>query len=196
MKYVLMLLGVLILAIAWTSPVVAAEYTGAKSCGRCHRKDNDGKQYPIWEGTQHAKAYANLGSAKAKEMAKKVGVSGDPQKDVACLVCHATGATASKDMMGRRFSIEDGVQCESCHGAGSDYDSNRTMKQIRKELGPDAKGKCPTCEKTGFQVASENTCKTCHAPSITVGGKTYKNPAWPGSFNFNEKWEKIKHPIP
>lgn len=195
MRLLITVLGLLLVTAVWSLPATAApEYTGSKSCGKCHRKDRDGEQYPIWQKSGHAKAFEVLKSDEAKQMAGKMGVSGDPQKAEACLACHTTGFGAPEDQMGRRFDMADGVQCEACHGPGSEYDSNRTMKKIREELSGGSD--CPTCEETGFMVASEETCKTCHSESITVGGKTYKNPTWKGSFNYDEMWGKIKHPIP
>jgi len=172
-----------------------AEYVGVKTCGKCHKKDKEGEQLGIWQKSKHAKAYESLGTPKAKEAAQKVNVSGDPQKQEACLVCHTTGYGAPEKQFDKKFEMKDGVQCEACHGAGGDYKSKKTMKKIREERGPDGKGTSATAKKVGLIFPDENTCKTCHAEQTTYNGKTYKNPKYK-EFKFKEMFDKIKHPIP
>lgn len=200
MKYALALFSVLLVAAWLTGPTGQAraaepEYVGVKACSKCHKKDKEGKQFPIWEKTKHAKAYATLGTPKAKEAATKVGVSGDPQKSEACLVCHTTGYGADKSRFHKKFEMEDGVQCEACHGAGGDYKSKKIMKAIAEERGPDDKGVSATAKKTGLIIPDENTCKRCHSQEIKFNGKTYKNPKYE-PFDFKKMFDKIKHPIP
>ena len=38
-----------------------------------------------------------------------------------CLWCHATGAHVEEWEKDEAFIIEEGVQCEKCHGPGSEY---------------------------------------------------------------------------
>ena len=45
----------------------------------------------------------------------------EPQKSPLCLGCHATGAEAEAWETDETFSIRDGVQCEKCHGPGSEH---------------------------------------------------------------------------
>ena len=171
------------------------EYVGVKECGKCHKKDKEGKQLSIWEESKHAKAFENLGTPKAKERAQKVGVTTNPQESEACLICHTTGYGEPKSDFSKRFSMEDGVQCEACHGPGGEYKARKTMKKISEERGPDGKGKSATAEKTGLKFPGEKDCKVCHAQERQHNGKTYKNPSYE-PFNFKDRWEKIKHPIP
>ncbi len=198
MKWQVMLVaaGVLgLLAFGTAGHAKEPEYVGVGKCDNCHKKEEDGAQYKIWKDTGHAEAFEVLGTDEAKEAAQKVGVSGDPQETDACLVCHTTGFGEPEDRFGRRFDIEDGVQCEACHGPGSEYRRKKTMKKIWEERGPDGKGESPTAKKTGLVIPDENTCKRCHSKSVTVDGKTYKNPQYE-PFDFEERWEKIKHPVP
>jgi len=196
MKKLLTVLGIMLLAVAWaTSAPMAKEpqYVGVKRCAICHKKDKDGAQLPIWEKSDHAKAYKVLGTPEAAAAAKKVGVSGDPQKAEACLVCHTTGFGADAKAVNKSFDLADGVQCEACHGAGSEYRKKKVMQTIWEEHKKG--GASATAKKVGLIVPDENTCKTCHAPQITFKGKTYKNPSHK-PFNFKESFEKIKHPVP
>jgi Cytochrome c554 and c-prime len=200
MRQLLAVVGMLLAAafLVSTAPQVQAkeaDYVGVKECSKCHKKDKEGNQFPIWEKSDHAKAYETLGTPKAKEAAQKVGVSGDPQKSEACLVCHTTGASLPDSRFEKKFEVENGVQCEACHGAGSEYKSKKTMKAIADERGDDRKGTSETAKKVGLIFPDDNTCKTCHVPERTFNGKTYKNPSYK-DFDFKKYWEKIKHPIP
>ena len=55
----------------------------------CHKKDEVGKQYKIWQDSKHAKAFETLGTQAAKDAGAKLGVT-DPQTDGKCLKCHST----------------------------------------------------------------------------------------------------------
>ncbi len=83
-----------------------SHYVGAEVCGRCHAK-----QYAQWQGTAHARSWRSLVDQKKESLPE-------------CLTCHVTGyqkpggfATAAD--AGRL----GGVQCESCHGMGTEHDS-------------------------------------------------------------------------
>ena len=78
--------------------VWAANYVGAAKCKMCHQI-----QFKSWETTKHAKAFDALKGAE--------------QTNAKCVKCHTTGSADIK-----------GVQCEACHGAGSDYMKMQIMK--------------------------------------------------------------------
>jgi len=181
-----------------TAPSTGAaenKYVGISGCAKCHKKEKQGAQLKIWQDSKHAEAYKALGTAEAKKRAKTVGVTGDPQKSEACLICHTTGYGSPKSQFDKKFKISDGVQCESCHGAGEKYKKKKIMKAIFDESGRDNKGDSPTAKKTGLIFPDENTCKTCHAKEITFNGKTYKNPSYE-EFDFKKRQDEIKHPVP
>lgn len=192
------LIGFILIALmVITSPSVYAgkqlKYQGTKKCKTCHRKEKDGNAYGIWQKMKHAQAYKTLGTAKAKKAAKRIGVMTDPQKSQECLICHTPGAGLDKKFFNKRFKVEDGVQCESCHGPGEKYAKKKTMKKARAER--KKTGKSATAKKVGLIYGSEETCKQCHVPKKVVNGKTYINPSYK-QFNFKERWEEIKHPSP
>lgn len=193
---VVMLVG--LFSITVLAPQVEAKsfkYIGVKKCSKCHKKKKQGEQFKIWQKSKHSKAFETLASDKAKKKAAELGVSGSPQKAEACLVCHTTGYGQPASMFGKRFKVSDGVQCETCHGAGSGYKKKKIMKKIYKEHGPDKKGDSPTAKETGLLVPDENTCKGCHVKEITRNGKTFKNPSYK-DFDFAKKAKKIEHPVP
>lgn len=148
-------------------------FVGPDSCKMCHTAKTKGEQYTIWKASPHAKAFETLASDKAKELGKAKGVT-DPQKDPKCLKCHVTGYGAPEAMHTQKWKQEDGVTCESCHGAGADYKKMDIMKD-------EAKAKA-----AGLIIPDEKVCKGCHNEE----SPSYK------PFDFKTYFEKIKHPNP
>ena len=152
-------------------------FVGTKTCGMCHKKDKEGNQLKVWEESKHAQAYTVLASDEAKKIAKEKGIA-DPQKDEACLKCHTSGY-AEGAMVDKKFSIEDGVQCETCHGAGSEYKSMKIMKDHAAAVAAGMKD-------YSVEGSVKAQCETCHND---------KSPTFKG-FNFEEKIKEISHMIP
>ena len=155
------------------------QYIGVEGCSTCHKKDKTGNQLAIWQDSRHAKAYETLGGAKAKEIATAKGIA-DAQKAPECLQCHVTIhgvdpariATPRKGKLGA--VITDGVGCESCHGAGSDYKKSKVMKDHDASVA------------AGMVVPDEAVCLTCHndkSPTVVA-------------FDYKEASKKIAHPVP
>lgn len=96
-------------------------YIGAAKCKMCHKV-----QFASWSETGHAKALDKL---KAEDQGK-----------AECLKCHATGDSADLP----------GVQCESCHGAGSGYKSMKIMKDAEAS------------KAAGLLMPDEAFCRSCH----------------------------------
>ena len=153
-------------------------YIGAEKCGMCHKSDKQGEQLKIWQGSKHANAFKTLQTPEAQEIAKGMGIA-DASKSEKCLVCHASGYNVDAKMLDKKFSVEDGVQCETCHGAGSEYKSMKVMKSREESV------------KAGLKVWKNEEeikamCVTCHNEK----SPTYK------AFDFAKSYEKIKHNIP
>ena len=140
------------------------QYAGVSKCKMCHSSESKGNQYKIWKESSHAKAYESLATDAAKKAAEKKGLTTDPQKSPECLKCHVTVSG----------SEADGVQCESCHGAGSDYISLSTMKDKQKAI------------EAGLVMPTKEVCVKCHNP---------ESPNYV-EFNFDEFYKKIAHPRP
>jgi hypothetical protein len=167
---------------AWAQAEQAAKaaeakpaYVGVAKCKMCHSSDAKGNQYKVWTHTAHAAAYDTLASAKAKAVAEKAGVTGNPQESPKCLACHVTGYDAPKEMKQASLTITEGVSCESCHGPGSEYKEFRVMKDVEAAK---AKGLNPT--------PTEATCTKCHN----------KNSPTFVSFDYATMVKKIAHPNP
>jgi RecJ-like exonuclease len=115
-------------------------YVGAEKCKLCHKIE-----YTSWATTPHAKAYDVL---KPEDRTKKE-----------CYECHVTGGKT--DM--------PGVQCEACHGPGSEYKTMSIMKDKQKAIA------------AGLIIPTEKECVQCH---------NKKSPTFKG-FNFAEMAPKV-----
>jgi len=146
------------------------KYAGAMACARCHRGPGMGYQSSQWRMSAHASAYAALAAPAAAAMAKKMGVGGDPLKSPACLKCHTTAHHRPAGGFLRSYSIFEGVSCEACHGAGSDYLPEAVMKDKR------------AAAMAGLKAVSRGTCVGCHE---NAHGKP---------FDYERARRKIAHP--
>ena len=175
-----------------SSPIPRTEtkphLVGVRGCAQCHSQVEAGDQFAIWMRSAHADAYATLGTSQAWDAAEKVRIQGNPQANLICLRCHAAGFGEQVWSLGESFEIEDGVQCESCHGPGSDYSRDAVMRdrQIAAAAGlliPDEKtclrchnGQCPAPSE-GFDFAAATKLiahprKSLKPPSVSVEYKT------------------------
>ena len=121
MKPMKWVLFALIVVIAFGMSQADNTYIGAKKCKMCHKV-----QFASWETSKHASAFDSL--------------KGDEQSNAECLACHATSGAAEMP----------GVQCESCHGAGSAYKKMSVMKDHDASIA------------AGLNIPTEKTCLGCH----------------------------------
>lgn len=155
------------------------KYIGAKMCSMCHKTEKQGNQLGIWEKSPHAKAYKTLLTAKAEEYAKARGLTKAAAESPECLECHTVGKTVDAKLFEKAFDLKDGVQCETCHGPGSDYKSITTMKDETKAVAAGMR-----VYKDEAEI--EKMCRSCH---------NEKSPGFK-EFIFKERWAKIKHLVP
>jgi hypothetical protein len=119
-----------VLALAALYPASGAigsgTFEGVASCAgsTCHgRAEGNGAvvrqdeiatwQEPSSSSGAHSRAYAVLGGRRGQQIAASLGL-GDAQRAPACLGCHSTNAPTGQ--RGAKFTVTDGVGCESCHG--------------------------------------------------------------------------------
>jgi hypothetical protein len=151
------------------------QYVGVDGCKTCHKSAKSGEQFRIWSEGPHARAYATLASEESAAIAKKVGLKTSAQEAPECLKCHATACGLKAEQIAKDpLKLEDGVQCESCHGAGSLYKKMSTMKDHAKSVA------------AGLIEINSATCTACHNEE----SPTYK------PFDFKKKAAMIAHPIP
>jgi hypothetical protein len=151
-------------------------FIGVESCAMCHKTEKQGSQVSIWQNSRHSKAFETLKTEKANQIAKEKGFKTSAVETPECLKCHTTGVNLDASMLGKKFKVEDGVQCETCHGAGSAYKDMKVMKD--KDLSI----------KNGLIVHEklETFCTGCH---------NSESPTFV-DMNVEEAWQKIKHSVP
>jgi hypothetical protein len=130
-----------LLAFALQPAFAQHTYLGAQRCGKlCHKIE-----FTSWSNTKHAKAWDSLTPAD--------------QAKAECVGCHVTGG--KKEL--------PGVQCEACHGPGSDFAKMAIMKDLTK------------AKAAGLNIPTEKDCVVCH---------NKKSPNFKG-FNFAEYSKKV-----
>ncbi len=165
-------------------------YVGSRVCASCHSGKQMGHIFSKWFHTKHAKAYASLSKPEAKEIAKLSGIPQEPQEAAMCLGCHATGAQAEEWEKDPSFHLEDGVQCERCHGPGSEYMDEKIMINRFRAV------------QAGLMIPEEKDCMNCHKtkgshtavhdlPKIDVK-KALKRISHPTPENWNYRETKLK----
>ena len=164
--------------VAVASPVAAQEektyeYIGVAACGKCHKTEKNGNQLPIWEQSQHAKAYETLTTARADSIALAAVLTTKAAESETCLGCHTAGGASATEFM------KEGVGCEACHNAGSGYKPLSVMKNKAKSI---ALGLREFADST----AREALCLTCHNDKSPTAKP----------FDFAERWDKMKHLVP
>lgn len=151
-----------------------AVYVGARVCATCHDGEHAGNQFSLWYQSKHAKAYTSLARPESRDIARFSGIPMDPQQSAMCLGCHATAAEAEDWEKDDTFFLRDGVQCEKCHGPGSEH--------------VEAGGEGP---KAKLIMPTKNDCLNCHKEK---GSHTRVLKS--STVDIERGWEQIAHPIP
>jgi len=166
-------------SIVYVRAAIRPVYIGARACGQCHEGAEMGRQYAKWLTTKHAKAWAALAMPESAEISRISGLREAPQNSPVCLGCHAVAADTEGWERDDTFHIEDGVQCEACHGPGSEYANQQTMRDKKAAM------------KAGLRMPNERICMVCH---IEKGSHTavLKNAK---KFDYKQAMADIAHPI-
>jgi YVTN family beta-propeller protein len=146
------------------------KFIGVMPCAQCHQQSKMGYQFSQWRQSSHAQAYAALATQCGYEIARASGLKGDPQRSAQCLQCHTTGHGCDQASFRESFHLLDGVQCEACHGPGSDYSPEAVM--LDKVAARNA----------GLWPVDQQTCQPCHE---NAHGKP---------FDYATAMKKINHP--
>lgn len=149
------------------------KYIGIKKCKACHNLPRTGKLFDKWLKGPHAKAYATLATEESIKLAKELKIK-DPQKSKECLVCHITAYGIPDSLKGEKYSVEEGVTCEACHGPGEKYWTMKIMKNKKLAM------------ENGLIEPTEELCITCHNEK----SPTYKE------FKYKDATKAIDHTYP
>ncbi len=116
------------------------KYMGTATCAssNCHgaaapRKGSNvlHNEYTTWSKKDaHSKAWRVLTNEDSKKISHNLGL-GDPSKEPLCLKCHST--FIGEKVRGDKYTVEDGVSCESCHGASEDWLKSHTSSSSSHE---------------------------------------------------------------
>jgi len=148
-------------------------YAGVERCQVCHEADDIGNQFGAWQASNHAKAYQTLLSEEAAKIAKEKGLKKPAYESPECLECHVTGYSDPKAEYGEKYKKEDGIGCESCHGAGEFFRKADIMCDIEM------------AKANGLIIPKEEDCLRCH----NERSPRYK------PFDFKTYDEKIAHKL-
>jgi hypothetical protein len=141
------------------APAGTFKYVGVSACSMCHKGASKGSIYEVWLSSAHAKAFEKLGA--------------ENQKNEVCLGCHTTGhdkALAAGVTPEKMIN----VQCEACHGPGSEYKSTTVMKNRPEAL------------KKGLILPTKDVCNGCHGGKFPEGHPTT-------AFNYESALLRIEH---
>ncbi len=153
------------------------KYVGVTTCvGACHKTEAQGSQLSIWQNSKHSQAFKDLQTPVADSIATSKGFKTAAAETPECLKCHVLGKDMSPSEFEDTFDKTQGVQCETCHGPGSEYKKLSVMKDKSKAM---EMGLVVHTEKEAF-------CTHCH---------NSESPTFKG-FSYDSYWEKIKHSKP
>lgn len=167
-----------------------AEYVGNSTCKVCHNKSAEGEQWKKWSTEKHSQAFKVLQSDEANAIAKEKGLTVPAAEAPECLKCHVTAYNADEKSVPAKLKMEEGVQCESCHGPSSEHVAAAKKAMLKKDEAVDLSA---TRVKP-----TEETCKTCHnEQSPTWNPELYtKEDGSKVGFDFEQAKKKIAHPNP
>ncbi|MGZ7079934.1 MAG: multiheme c-type cytochrome [Thermoanaerobaculia bacterium] len=117
------------------------KYLGVASCANsgCHGSTQPlnasrvlQNEYYTWlNNDRHAQAYNILFNARSARIVKNMRLRDKAYREKICLDCHSTNVTGEK--VGGHIDLEDGVQCEACHGPASGWRDEHTQAGWKHE---------------------------------------------------------------
>lgn len=164
------------------------QWVGVAKCKTCHKKELIGDQHRIWREGPHHRAFETLKSEASAEIAKERGLGMPATESAECLRCHVSAYGVPPILVANLLELEDGVQCESCHGPGRDYRKKKIMSD------PEV-----AHSKGLWDAANDDAiCATCHnRESPTYDEQRYVLPdGTTTGFDFTIAKTRVPHAIP
>jgi hypothetical protein len=112
---------------------------------------------------------------KAAKVGGSFKMTEQPQNSAICLQCHGTAVSVPASYRADTFHVEEGVQCERCHGPGEKYATEEVMKDKNKAM------------SLGLIMPTKDICMSCHAPKPSHEFMKKK------PFDFEAAYSRIKH---
>jgi len=175
-----LLIGFLILSASINrsdSSVSQFKYVGVDKCAAvCHKGDSKGRQLEIWQNSKHSQAFLDLQTPAADSIATSKGFTTAAAETPECVKCHVLGKDIDAAELEDTFDKTQGIQCETCHGPGSEYKKLSIMKDKEK------------AKENGLIIHTEKEafCTQCH---------NSESPTFV-SFDYETMWPKIAHTRP
>lgn len=163
---------------AWCQSSGFPLYVGRAVCLECHDAGHDSGACTLRAIPEHDRSFAALSKRQAVDIATISGVLGSPAESRICLDCHATAADEGRRWTTESFRVEDGVQCEACHGAGSLHvDLFRTPEhpsptKLPELIEPGDRWRCAACH---VEMPSHREVLE-HGYTIPQADREYKTP--------------------
>jgi len=112
-------------------------------------------EYTVWTRKDpHALTYRDLFREDYVEITRKLGLQA-PHLEPTCLACHASNIP--QKYQGEKFSMTDGIGCETCHGGAEKYIASHTDKDATRAKNI-ANGLYPTDDI----IERTRLCLSCH----------------------------------
>jgi len=134
-----------------------AYFVGKAACLQCHDGRAAGERHagpcslePI---PAHDTTLALLDRDAAASIAALSGIGEPPRESRICLACHATAADEGPRWTTETFRLDDGVQCEHCHGPGSLHVPYRQHENQADQR---------AAERARLRRGSRDDCAHCH----------------------------------
>ena len=142
------------------APLQTDRFIGAAGCksSSCHGGAGEKRsQYLTWvQQDFHARAYAVLVDARSARMAETLSLPA-AQTSVRCTVCHSPFQSVAPARLAKTAHLDEGVSCESCHGAAESWLRGHTRKDWTYAICVGAGMR----DLRNFYVRA-NTCVACH----------------------------------
>ncbi|MHC4415719.1 MAG: YVTN family beta-propeller repeat protein [Planctomycetota bacterium] len=127
-------------------------YIGQQACLECHAPDDPAGACSLEPIFEHDQSYAALSRPEAEHIAALSGLVEPPPQSHVCLGCHSAAGDAGTRWTTGTFDIADGVQCESCHEAGSLHADAYRLPEADRILD----------DRSRMQRLNQSMCTTCH----------------------------------
>jgi hypothetical protein len=142
------------------APIKGGQFVGVAGCksSSCHggagEKHN---QYLTWlQKDFHTRSYAILTDARSARIADTLAISA-AQESNRCTVCHSPFQSVTPSRLMPTAHPDEGVSCESCHGAAESWLRGHTRKDWNYAMRVTAGMR----DLRSFYVRA-NTCVACH----------------------------------